>query len=413
MEVYLFQSGIALLSFYILYWLFVRHRQNFKFNRIFVLLFIVISGVLPFLDIPLFNSGANQVGKILSPVIVNGFNDSYKEITTTNSISIFSIVYIVGLVAFASRSMVGLATLLYLYWRSPKKKYQGFTAVILAGKQSPFTFFNLLFISRADLRKDHFDELIVHEKAHRDQLHSIDLLIMELITIIHWFNPLVWLIKKDLKSEHEFLADAQVINEGFDKSRYQSMLLQSHEGLALYLANNFNYSILKKRLIMMTKQKPSGLNLNYVFAIPLLLLVSSTLFLNFQLNNQTVGSPDVLPEYKKGTKGMYMLMQKSIKYPLEARSDNTQGTVYISFTVNTIGALEDIRAEKNKYNLLEEIVVVGYSQTQINSEPGNNLKVLETEGERVVALLGKFNPGLTDSKPVKTRMTLPITFKIQ
>ncbi len=368
---------------------------------------------MPFLDIQIIGMEKSQFVNALKPVVISGIENQYFSSPSTTSISIFSIVYIIGLLVFTIRSASGIATLIYFYLRFPKNNYCGFTAVILMGNHSPFTFFNLLFINQSDYEKGKNDELVVHEHVHRDYFHSIDMIIVEVLSIIHWFNPFIWLFKKDLKSEHEFLADEQVLKKGFDKIRYQSLLLKSHEGIALYLGNNFNYSILKKRFIMMKKQKSNHLlKMNYVFALPVLLAVAMILFFNFQSAEQLYSVPDVLPEYKNGNSAFYKALQKSIKYPKEGRKNNVQGTVYISFTVNKNGTIEDIKAEDVKYNLFKEIVVIGYTHEYAPDKISNELSILQREGERVITLLGEFNPGLKNDKPVNTRMTLPITFKL-
>lgn len=411
METYLIQSGLALTSFYLIYWLLIRHRQNFELNRIYILLSIIFAGLLPLLEIPFDLTHQQQLGQTLEPIIISGMENQPFSMTSNSSYSIFSIVYIIGLLVFTFRTITGLATLSFYYWRYPRVKHHDFTAVILPGKKAPFTFFNLLFICQTDLNKEQINELIVHEKVHRDHYHSIDLILMEVFTSIQWFNPFIWLFKKDLKSEHEFMADEQVINQGFDKSRYQSLLLNSNEGMALYLANNFNYSILKKRLVMMTKQKSNRKSMNYITVFPVMLLSATILFFNFQINGQNAAIPDVLPEYKTGNKDMYVIFQKNIKYPIEARKSDTEGTIYISFTVSDKGTVQDISASKEKYNLLEEIVVVAYKDG-MDKVGEQDFSILEEECERVAELLGDFNPGTKDGKVISTKLTIPVTFKL-
>jgi len=413
MEAYLLQSGVYLACFYTIYLILIRFRDNFNMNRKFILAGLIISSLLPFLDFQLFGSSQEQLGLALDPILFYSSENQGLSAVSKSSFSIFSIVYIIGLLVLSIRSITGLATLAFIYRRSQKIKYHGFTAVILSGNQSPFTFFNLLFINRSDYEQRKIDELIAHENVHRDQFHSIDLIITELFTIVHWFNPFAWLIKKDLKSEHEFYADEQVINQGFDKTGYQALLLKSHEGMAMYLTNNFNYSILKKRLVMMKKQKSNRLNFNYILAVPALLLVTSILFVNFKLNEQSYAVPDVMPSYKAGEKALYGTFQKAIKYPLEARAKNEQGTVFVSFTVTKDGKVKNIKAEDKKYNMLQEVFVVGYAADNATEEISGNLDILKKESERVAALLGEFKPGTKNDKAVDTRMTLPITFNIQ
>lgn len=413
MESYLLKSGIILLCFYTVYWFLVRHNHYFNFNRFVILSSALVSALLPLITLDLLNVTNNQVATYFQPIIISSFDNTTAFEASVNSYSIYSIVYIIGLLVLSTRSLSGVATLVYLYWRFPKKRYYGFKAVIIDGNQSPFTLFNILFINVSDFNRGKVDELIVHEQAHRDQFHSIDLIILEILTIIHWFNPFIWLFKHDLKSEHEFKADEQVIKRGFNKTRYQHLLLQSNEGIALYLANNFNYSILKKRLKMITSKKSNRkIKFNYVMA-PVLLVISATvLFFNFQLNRPESSSLEELPVYVEGNSAMYNTVGSKIKYPLEARKNNIQGTVYVSFTVSKKGKIKEIKSESTKYNLLEEIVVVGYTDNANSQAAGKDLSVLETETERIIALLGDFTPGKKDGKAVSVRMTLPVTFKI-
>lgn len=413
MEAYLLKSGIALICFYFIYRILVRHNQLFNLNRIIIISSVLIASFIPIISINMIGLSNNQVIQNLEPIIISNMeNPSFFHAMKT-SYSIFSIVYIIGLFVFSIRSVTGLATLSYMYWRYPKKNYHGFKSVIIKGNQSPFTFFNILFISKADYNKSRINELLVHEKVHQDHFHSIDLIFMEFMTAVQWFNPAIWLFKYDLKSEHEFLADEQVIKKGFSKTRYQSLLLQFHEGIALYLGNNFNYSILKKRLIMITKQKSNHLlKTNYVIAVPALLVATMLLFFNFQLGGQISTTPDVMPEYKEGESALYSKIQKAIKYPLEARNKNMQGQVFVSFTVTKNGSVKKIKADDSKYNLLKETVVVAYNNEKTPEEISDDLTVLQKEGERLVALLGEFIPGQKNGKSIDTRITIPITFKL-
>lgn len=162
----------------------------------------------------------------------------------------------------------------------------------------------------------------------------------------------------------------------------------------------------------MTKQKSNRLKMNYLVALTAFMVTSMILFFNFQLNGQITSAPDVMPEYKSGEKALYYTFQQNILYPKAAREANTQGTVFISFTVNKKGEIEEIKAEDSKYNLLPEMVVVGYSGKNTPAEINKNLSILEKEGERVITLLNGFIPGQKNGDPISTRITLPITFKI-
>jgi protein TonB len=164
---------------------------------------------------------------------------------------------------------------------------------------------------------------------------------------------------------------------------------------------------------MKTNNKPTLIKATSCpFAIPVILIFIITLLISLEADGQIVENPDIMPEYKGGIANFYRTLQKNIKYPDEARKTNAQGKVFISFTVNSKGKIVDIEAGKDTVNLMEEIVVVGYFYTGIQSVPNQDLSVLEKESKRALQILHKFNPATKDGIPVDTRLTLPIRFKL-
>ena len=151
----------------------------------------------------------------------------------------------------------------------------------------------------------------------------------------------------------------------------------------------------------------------YSLGIPLLLVSLMVFMLSFDVKGQNGETPDVMPEYKGGIARLYRTIQKSIKYPQEARKENIQGQVFVSFTVNSKGRVVDIQTNEDKFNMLEEIVVVGYVYEGVPWKVSSDLTMLQKECRRTVALLGKFTPGKKDGIPVGTRLTIPVTFKLR
>lgn len=253
-EIYLLKSTSLLSMLYIAYWFTIRNGSYYSWNRIFLMVSLVISFLLPIINFLPQNIASNSYSFILEPLVVNPNFIQAKSISTSNTLSILTIIYIGGATYFCLRFLSSISRIYIIYFRFPKYRFNEFKAVILDNDQAPFTFFNLLFISRSDYESGNTDEIIVHEKAHRDEYHSFDIILLEIMTIIQWFNPFVWLFRFSLKSEHEFIADNKVLKEGFNKLKYQKLLFEKTLGItSLNLANNFNYSLLKKRLKMMTK----------------------------------------------------------------------------------------------------------------------------------------------------------------
>jgi len=228
METYLLKSSAAIMVFYSLYWLLLRNETYFKLNRAYLILSIAISMFAPLLNISILKSTSTNISNILEPIAITA-----KGVISSNnnSLSILSIIYISGFVFFTLHLFTKLSRIYYLYARFPKVQYNGFRTVLVDSNISPFTFFSILFLSRSDYESGNITEMVIHEKAHKEQLHSLDVILLELVTIIQWYNPFIWLTRMALKSEHEFLADSKVLEKGYNKVAYQTLLFEKSLGV--------------------------------------------------------------------------------------------------------------------------------------------------------------------------------------
>jgi len=136
---------------------------------------------------------------------------------------------------------------------------------------TPFSFGNAIYINPQLHTEKEWAEIILHEYVHIRQRHSMDIIFGELLCIVNWYNPFAWLIRYSIRQNLEFAADRQVLGSGVDKKGYQYHLLKVVGDPGYRLANNFNFSSLKKRIIMMNKIKSARLHLlKFLFILPLL-----------------------------------------------------------------------------------------------------------------------------------------------
>lgn len=136
---------------------------------------------------------------------------------------------------------------------------------------SPFSFGNAIYINAGEHNEKEWEEIILHEYVHIRQRHTLDILFSELLVIVNWYNPFAWLIRYSIRQNLEFIADRAVIDNGFDKKGYQYHLLKVVGQTQYKLANNFNFSSLKKRITMMNKIRSARLHLiRFLFILPLL-----------------------------------------------------------------------------------------------------------------------------------------------
>ncbi len=415
-ELYLLKSVIGLSILYCFYLIFLRGETFYSWNRIFLILTIMAAFCIPLLHFSIENNTSGMMHRVFEPLTITGNNLAISIPDNSGPIGILSIIYICGVTCFSLQFLFRLAKILFLYIKYPTCKYKGFTAVILDNNPSPFTFFNLLFIDRSEFESGKANEIIVHETAHRDGYHSIDVILTEIITIFQWFNPFIWMLRGSLKSEHEFIADNKVLNEGFDLVMYQMLLVEKSIGLTFSeLTNNFNSSILKKRLKMMTIHKSNAwIRVKYLLSLPVILLTIAMLSVNintFAQDNVSL-NPDKEPEYiDGGMQGMIKHITQNIKYPENADKSRTSAQVFVQFKVDKQGKVGDVEIVKTKAKInTQEIVVVGYAS---EAEGDGSVRALNDEAIRVVSSLGDFYPAEKDGKKVGAQLTIPINFMLE
>ena len=139
----------------------------------------------------------------------------------------------------------------------------------------PFSFFNIVFINPKNYTQGELPEILAHEKVHIRENHWFDLILIELLTVIFWFNPFIWFFERSIKQNHEYLADKGVVSEGHNVSRYQAILVNQLMGMQVIgITNNLNFALNTNRLKMMTKKKTSRLlGIKFVWTLPVLALL--------------------------------------------------------------------------------------------------------------------------------------------
>ena len=163
--------------------------------------------------------------------------------------------YLAGVVVLLVRLVVQAFSLYRLIVRMPEKEINGVRVKCLNDPSGPFSFFGWIFMNPAAVKEDEISEILTHEMAHVKQHHSVDVLLAEMVSICCWMNPFAWLLKREVRLNLEFLADRKVMEAGFATKSYQYHLLGLAYNHKYGLSNNFNFSHLKQRIIMMNKKK--------------------------------------------------------------------------------------------------------------------------------------------------------------
>lgn len=268
--IYLLKSSGVVALFLLFYMLFLRRETFFHTNRIYLLLGLVLALILPFIvltrtvwvePLPMFQEQVfNEIGA------TTPLEDA------VDWVSLLLYGYYAGALFFTFRFVVQLFSLKKLIRNGRKIRDGKFTLVETDRKDSPFSFFNYLIYSPTLHTARELDTILTHEKIHARGLHSADMLAMHFFTIFQWCNPFVWLYRRYLDDNLEYLADTRTIAKNTDKADYQHLLLRTGIGENLYSVGTpfFNSSI-KKRIIMLNRNRSHRKNsFKYAFILPLM-----------------------------------------------------------------------------------------------------------------------------------------------
>ena len=333
--IYTAQVNIALLVYYLLFRLLFANDTFLAVRRLFLCSVLFLSFVYP-LSSFLINWGQQDA---LQGVMVN-----YAEFLTIAASAVTPVqetsVYTwQNLFLFVWGAGVGVlfAKMFFQLWmvcrmasRGKKVVRNGACLIALEPWIAPFSFFGWIFVNPAYYEDKDLAEIITHERTHVSQWHSADILLGEILCILFWFNPVVWLFRREIRQNLEFLADKQVVNSGYNRKNYQYHLLRLSQQLsAVPVVNNFNVSPLKKRIIMMNKKQTSRIALiRYMLLVPVtgLLLLSAGKETVAEVTEKAVSGfkpavQEMVAEVAKKTETGFKPVVREVKTPSIAGDD--------------------------------------------------------------------------------------------
>ena len=250
---FLIKSTVPLLVLLALYHLILEKEKMHQFNRFYLLFGLAFSLVVPFITIEIIEEITRPIIQN-SPIQINQGSIVLVEETNYLPIILWSIYGLVTTL-FSIRFLSNLLKIISKINSNKSVDYKNAKLILLEEKVLPHTFLNFIFINETDYNNRKIEtELFSHELTHVVQKHTFDVLFIELLKTIFWFNPIFIFYKKAIQLNHEFLADEKVITTYNNVSFYQNLLLsKANSTPTYYLTSNLNYSLTKKRLIMMTK----------------------------------------------------------------------------------------------------------------------------------------------------------------
>ena len=416
--IYILKITLLLAVFDAFFLLVMRRSGWFRFNRITLLAGSVACLLLPL--IPVRVNRATLYSTWLEPVVVAVGDPAEPAVTATASGMSFSwqafvlALYLLGALVALVFYLRSYGLMFRLLRRTPSERRDDYTLHLIAQETPSFSWLRHIVIARSDYER--YPAILTHEQAHVRCGHSVDLLLASLLTVLQWFNPLVWICRSELKLLHEYEADDFVLKQGIDATQYQLLLVKKAVGEKRFLlANGFNHAQLKNRITMMQiTYKAAWKKLSLLLLLPL--LAGTTLLLAERVTPATdviplaeepvVAPSEVLPEpppeepvkyslleakprFQDGDVGQFSYwVNQNLKYPQEAVKDSLQGRVTLQFTIEKDGSVTDVRVLRGCAPVLDE------------------------EAVRVVSQSPKWTPGYSNGEPVRVIYNFPVLFQL-
>ncbi|MFH0756602.1 MAG: TonB family protein [Bacteroidota bacterium] len=261
--IYLIKVSLGLAIIAVPYYFLFRNDPSLALKRFYLLAGLLASWIFPFLvfrrpEVMLNLTPTVFIDPSAEPLIPSGITTSASAIDiTVNWIRVSIMVYLSGLIFLLIKNLW-----IILRWNLSWHKNRDENGIAFTGSDQVFTIFTRIFIPGSLRNEQDLENILLHEKAHIQQLHFIDLTLMELTLLLTWFNPFSWLISRMIKENHEHLADRQVLSAGVNPARYRAQLLNHTLGVNVFrLGNQFNHSLTLKRFKMMKKPEKSPLGI--------------------------------------------------------------------------------------------------------------------------------------------------------
>lgn len=431
--IYLIVSAISLALMVTVYRLTLSRTTFHGFNRFVLLATLALAAVVPVMHFQSISSRASApINYMLGEIMVYAdgtMGVNHVQATESGSsismLSVITVVYLAGLIFCLLRISFGILSSEIICHRRSRTLADGTRLVITERNYAPFSWRNCIVISRKDYESNGA-MIIAHEQAHVHHHHSFDLILAQIFCAVQWFNPAAWMLRRSLMEVHEFEADAQVLEDGFDGRHYQICLVRAAlQGSFATTTNNFSNCSTKKRIVMMNRHSTNPwARLKVLLMLPavaLSVIVASACKQDtnseMNLKTQDVSPSSVFvdiqeceeceteeadtsqvfmvieqqPEFPGGEEAMFEYLRSNLQYPEKCKENKIQGRVLISFVVNKDGSI------------VEPAVVKSAGPEGVE---------LDVEALRVVSEMPAWTPGKQMGKAVRVRYTIPVVFKL-
>ena len=431
--IYLIVSAISLALMVTVYRLTLSRTTFHGFNRFVLLATLALAAVVPVMHFQSISDRASApINYMLGEIMVYAdgtMGVNYVQATESGSsismLSVITVVYLAGVIFCLLRIAIGILSSEIICHRRSRMLADGSRLVITERNYAPVSWRNCIVISRKDYESNGA-MIIAHEQAHVHHHHSFDLILAQMFCAVQWFNPAAWMLRRSLMEVHEFEADAQVLEDGFDGRRYQICLVRAAlQGSFATTTNNFSNCSTKKRIVMMNRHSTNPwARLRVLLMLPVVALSvivasackqdtksemnlktqdasPSSVYVDIQeceeCETEEADTSQVFmvieqqPEFPGGEEAMFEYLRSNLQYPEKCKENKIQGRVLVAFVINKDGKIVEPEVVKSA---------------------GPEGVELDVEALRVVSEMPAWTPGKQMGKAVRVRYTIPVVFKL-
>jgi TonB family protein len=458
--IYDLKVALLIAVFYMFYRLLLARETFHHINRIVLLTTAVASYVLPLCVITIHETVVMQQ---TPTVTIDGLQASaYEPASTPLWQIVLPILFVIGVAAATGHTLCSLIRIIRLISHSEQHPQADGTTICVTGNAdlAPFSWMHYIVMNRSDYETNDA-AILAHERGHIRLHHSCDVILVDLLTALQWFNPAMWMLRSDLRAIHEYEADAAVLSQGINARQYQYLLITKAGGIGGYsLANGITHSALKNRITMMLHTKSQ--RRNYLKLLALLPIVGVTLALNAETVKDYVynnDEPQKQVPVKKGRQNAAIKNNgKTILQVVEAQDQKTEAEAPKTEQKEQKGEVvvvgyatpnERAEAPRDVFDVVEKMPefpggpqeLFGFLAKTIKypaeaEKAGTQGRVIATfvvrkdgsisdahvvksvdplldaEALRVINAMPAWTPGSQSGKPVNVKYTIPITFRL-
>ena len=378
--VYDLKVAVCIAVFYMFYRLLLSHETFHRVNRLVLLLTAVLSFILPLCVITIHETvtvamSEVSVGKLQGAMVID--TDPAPPLWQ----SVLPILYIIGMTATLSHSLLSVMKVCLLIRRSEKHLQPDGTTICVTGNAAvaPFSWMRYIVMNRDDYEM-HDAAILAHERGHIRLWHSLDVILVDLLTALQWYNPAMWMLRQDLRAIHEYEADGEVLSHGISARQYQYLLISKATSIGGYsIANGINHSTLKNRIHMMTNMKSKSSHLWKLLA--LLPIIGTALALNAHTVTEYVyEKPQTQQSVKKGRKAGNMKLNSQNIQVVTTESPSAEQDDGKTFKMQGI-----VKDKEKGEPVVGAIVKVGNTQKGVVTGIDGTFSIDVKKGDVVVA----------------------------